>query len=165
MTCEIASETLNIMDLSKQDLKMLWTCLKKEKLLSNHKLKYLTASTGDRKLLRILTEKELLSFSCCIFESKIMNSDLSGFSFNLFEDNLSKVWAIFLCTENLWQALIRQDFVKMVPKTKKLPNWQILTCHFLVGQINGQTYDKKMTLIVQLICHFGHLLLAKFLWN
>ena len=45
------------------------------------------ALTGKRKLPRILTRKDLLSFSHCIFEPKIMNSVFPGFSFNLFAHN------------------------------------------------------------------------------
>ena len=64
-------------------------CAKHEKSRSSHAPRFLSASAGETKLPRLSTGKDLLIFFMCVFEPKIMNSVLSGFSFNLFADNHS----------------------------------------------------------------------------
>ena len=67
MTCQIVFEMLKILDLSKPGLTDVPDIPRKWKIT----IKPYT-STGERKLPRILTGKDLLSFSC-ILEPKIMN--------------------------------------------------------------------------------------------
>ena len=66
---EVTSEMLKIPDLSKTGLTDILDMPRKEKKsLSNHTPRFLTAQTGEWKLPRMLTGKDLLSFSRCIFE-------------------------------------------------------------------------------------------------
>ena len=94
---KILSYSTKVTHLKKHALQVLLTCSEKENSASNHTPRFLTESTGWRRLPRILIRKWEEIFSRWALEPKTINSVFSGLSFSLLSD-------IYRCTS--WRQAI-----------------------------------------------------------